>query len=171
MPENLPLAQTGTYGVQFVHSRVEGISASPVAGSVLSNASLVRLHAPFELLSVYWSAISEGKPPVLPSHKSFAQNYNRVFIGGERVGIVTPNIVGHIWVAAGRYDYVVVGPEGLDSQFALAKCPWENDQSTNFYVPAENFVRGIINPTYNQPIGIPVDPDIPGLDLQMGIIP
>lgn len=160
--ENLALAQTTGYAVQIEHRRSEGIYASPVAGPGPQNASLVRLHAPFETISVYWTATSEGKPPVLPSHKSYLNNLNRVFLGGERVGVVTPTLVGHIWVAAGRYDYVVVGPEGLDSAFNLARCPWEtNLLAEDFYVPAANFVTsGILNPKQIIPNTQYPDPDV-----------
>lgn len=158
MPENLPLAQHTTYGVQICHRRSEGIIACPIAGAAPQNASLIRLHAPFELIDVYWTAVSEGKPPVLPSHKSYVTNLNRVFLGGERVGVVTPGIVGHYWCAAGVFRYVVVGPEGLASAFNLAKCPWEETNDTDFYVPAENFLdKGIINATYAQPSGLTAD--------------
>lgn len=170
--ENLALGQTVGYGVQIVHSVNEGIYASPVAGPPPQNASLVRLHAPFETISVYWSACSEGKPPIVPSSKSFIGNNNRVFLGGERVGICTPTLVGHIWQAAGVLHYCSVGGEvgGLDGDFFLAKCPWEGSLDTSFYLPKENFVtKGIFNPTYVQPPGLPVDPDVQALDLQMMI--
>lgn len=158
--ENLELASTTTYTVQMAHRRTEGIVASPIAGPVPQNASLVRLHAPMEMITVYWTAISEGKPPRLPSHKSFATNYNRVFLGGERVGITYPSVVGHVWIAAGRFDYVVVGPEGLESRFALAKCPWEGTTASDFYIDASNFQRsGIFNPLAIVPQGLSYDPD------------
>lgn len=168
MPEFLPLSQTTTYGVQICHSRSEGIMASPIAGPPPQNASLVRLHAPIEFITVYWTAVSHGKPPVLPSHKSFVQNYNRVFLSGERMGLVTPNIVGHIWHAAGSFLYVVVGPEGLSSMFPLAKCPWEGTAATDFYIPSENFQSGITNP-YSVPTGLPINPDAQQLNFQMGL--
>lgn len=169
MPENLPLAQTTGYSVQVVQRHSEGIVANPVAGPLPQNVSLVRLHAPVEYLSVYWSAVSEGKPPIVPTHKSFLQNVNRTFLGGERYGVITPTLVGHIWQIAGRYDYVVNAPEGLSSMFALAKCPWEGDAIIDFYMPAENFQTGIINPIWNQPIGISPDNDVQQINLQMAI--
>ena len=185
--ETLPGAQTTTYGIQICHTHDEGIDASPVAGDEGENASIVRLHSPFERISVYWTAVSEGKPPILPSHRDYANNYNRVFTGGERVGIVTPNLIGHLWMAAGRFDFVVVGPEGLDSAFALARCPWEGTDADDFYIPVNNFVDGLLNdiPTRALPIGpgapagfglmaLPItadapdtDPDVPLINLMM----
>jgi hypothetical protein len=165
--ENLSLASSTTYAVQIFHSRTEGIVASPIAGPAPQNCSLARLHAPMEILSVYWTAVRNGGPPTLPSSKSYLQNLNRVLLGGERIGVVTPDIVGHIWQCFGRYDYAVVGPEGLDSNFALAKCPWETADTIDFYIPASNFQTGFINTLLNS-TGLPVDPDVPLL--QSGFI-
>jgi hypothetical protein len=151
--ENLLLGQTTGYGIQICHFHEEGIFDSPVAGAGPQNASIVRLYAPFERISIYWSALSKGKPPILPSEKSFLANpnaplnQNRVFLGGERYGIVTPDIVGHIWVASGVYHYSCPAPEGLSSNFGLANCPWENtpyNTSQDFYIPLENFVVGLL---------------------------
>jgi len=156
--ENLPFAGSTTYAVQIVHQHVSGIIASPIAGRGPKNASLVRWHAPFEMMSVYWTAVSEGKPPRVPSHKGYFQNQNRAFLGGERVGVITPNIKGHLFHMAGRLDFVVMAPEGLDSEFDLAKCPWEDTGIEDFQIPADNFLdTGIINPKWNQPSGISPD--------------
>lgn len=153
--ENLPLAGTTTYSVQIVHTHQEGIVASPIAGKGPKNASLVRWHAPFELMSVYYTAISEGKPPAVPSHKGYKTNYNRVFLGGERVGLIVPNLIGHYFHMAGRLDFAIVAPEGLDSEFDLAKCPWELSDITEFQIPAAYFLdSGILNAKWNQPTGI-----------------
>jgi len=165
MVENLPGASTTGYACEFEHTRSEGIYASPVAGKPPQNASLCRLHAPFELLTVYWSGSREGAPPVLPSSKSYFNNVNRVLIGGGRYGVVTPTLGGvHIWEVAGYFRYVVVGPEGLDSQFPLAVCPWEGTQASDFYIPAENFQTGILNPYSPYPAGLSPDPDVPLLN-------
>lgn len=171
--ENLPMGQTSGYGIQFAHVHAEGLCVNPVAGIAPQQASIVRLHAPFELISVYWSAISRGVPPIVPSYQSFFTNSNRLFLGGERYGVVTPDLVGHIWQAAGRFDYSVVSPEGMDSAFMLAKCPWEGtatDNAVDFYIPADNFKTGIINPTLIQPYGYVADPDVPVLNLQMAVV-
>lgn len=163
--ENLPLAHTTTYGVQICHNHSEGIVASPVAGAPPQNCSLVRVHAGFETISVYWTAVSEGKPPVLPSHKAYLDNGNRLFMGGERVGVVTPTLAGHIWHAAGVFHFVVGTPEGLSSQMPLAKCPWEGTAAQDFYLPAENFqAAGILNQTWIQPPGIAPHPAIAQLN-------
>lgn len=162
--ENLPLGQTTSYSIEIAQTHAEGIIDNPVGGPAPQNASLVRLHAPFERISVYWSAVSEGKPPILPSDKSFLTNPNRVFLGGERHGVVTPTLVGHIWIAAGRYDYSVPGPEGLGSAFGLAKCPWEgtpSDGAQDFYIPVENFISGIINVSTPQNTGLTPLVDVP----------
>ncbi len=172
--EKLVNAQTTTYAVQFTQTHTEGISAAPIAGPSPQNASLARLNAPFETMSVYWTAVKEGSPPILPSHKSYLNNLNRVFLGGERVGVVYPTLVGHIWMAAGRYDYVIMSPEGLSSRFCLNKLPWEGtalDNAVDFYVPSENFESGILNPTWIQPVGITPDIDVSAIELQMGIRP
>ena len=148
--ENMDGAQTTTYTVEFAHSRSEGIIALPVAGEE-QLVSLARLHSPFEYLSVYWTAVSQGKPPILPSHLSYISNGNRVFLGGERHGLVFPDIAGHIWQAAGVFHYVICGPESISSDFPLAMVPWESTP-TDFYIPAGNFVTGLINPaTVTQP--------------------
>ena len=167
MPENLDGATTTGYHVEFEHTRSEGIYASPVAGPPPQNASICRLHAPFELLTVYWSGIKEGAPPILPSSKSYFQNYNRLLLAGGRAGVVTPSLGGHIWEVCGFFRYVVVGPEGLDSMFCLAKCPWEGTANTEFYIPSENFQEGIINPNWIQPGGLLPNPVVQQLDLQM----
>ena len=171
--EDMSMGQASGYAVEFVHTHSEGLCVNPVAGKGPQNASIVRLHAPFERISVYWFAISRGTPPVLPSYKSFFTNANRLFLGGERYGVVTPDLVGHIWQATGRFDYSVVAPEGLDSQFNFGKCPWEGlatDNAVDFYIPAQYFQPGIINPTLNQPYGFVADPDVPILNLQMGVL-
>lgn len=142
---------------------------SPIAGEGPANCSIVRLHAPLELIKVYWTAISEGKPPVLPSHKSYLANGNRVFLGGERVGIVTPALVGHYWSAAGYFLFAVVSPEGLSSDFSLARCPWEGTDASDFYIPSTHFQKGIINDNWLQPIGVAPDPDVQLLGLQIAI--
>lgn len=170
MLENLKLAQTTQYTVEFAHNHSEGIVASAVAGQGPKNVSLARLHAPFERLSVYWTATREGAPPILPSPNSYLQNTNRVFIYGERHGIVCPTLVGHIWQAAGRYDYIVVAPEGLTSQFALATTPWEGNPS-DFYIPTANFVPGIISTGLDQfgqminETGVDANPDVLALNI------
>lgn len=168
--EKLPGAQHTTYAVQIVHTHSEGIVASPIAGKAPKNASLVRWHAPFEMMSVYWTVVSEGKPPLAPSHKIFFQNGNRAFLGGERVGVVYPNIVGHIFQMAGVLHFCVVAPEGLDSEFDLSKCPWEQTSLSDFCIPAANFLdTGIVNPNWHQPPGILPDSDVPILNLQAAI--
>jgi hypothetical protein len=158
--------------VQFCHRRDDGLSASPVAGPPPQNASLVRLFAPIEFLSVYWSAVSEGKPPILPSYKSFnGLNGNRLFLRGERCGIVTPSALGHIWMAAGVYEYSVPATEDLDSVFVLSKCPWEGtptDVARDFYVPVQNFVVGLFNPFSTLEPGEVLDPDVPRLQAPIG---
>lgn len=143
--EEMLFCTTTTYAVEFSHSRNEGIVASPVAGEE-QNVSLARLHSPIEYLTVYWTATREGSPPILPSHLSYNanDNRNRVFLGGERHGIVTPTLAGHIWQACGHYRYVIVGPESLDSDFPLSMMPWEH-KPEDFYVPSSNFVTSIIN--------------------------
>jgi hypothetical protein len=158
--ENLPAGNTTTYSVEICHSRNEGIVASAVAGPVPQNASLVRLHAPVEMISVYWTAVSEGKPPTLPSSKSFLANYNRVLLAGERVGMVFPSLVGHTWMAAGVFHYCVVGPEGLDSNLGLSHCPWEKAPTTDFYIPSANFQGTILNTNATLPKGLTLDPDV-----------
>jgi len=158
MLENLAIATTTGYALEFEHTRSEGIVASPVAGSVPQNASLVRLHAPMEYLTVYFAGERQGAPPILPSSKSYFQNYNRVLIAGGRYGFVIPTFGGHIWHVAGFFRYVVVGPEGLDSNFALAKMPWEGQAVTDFYVPADNFQAGMINAALGNPRGLSLTP-------------
>ena len=153
--EDIPFAGSTTYTVQVVHKHSEGIVASPIAGKGPKNVSLVRWHAPYEIMSVYWTAVSEGTPPRVPSHKGYISNYNRVFLGGERVGVITPSIVGHIFHMAGRLDFAIVAPEGLDSEFDLAKCPWEDTSISDFQIPAAYFLdSGILNAKWNQPKGI-----------------
>jgi hypothetical protein len=165
--ENLPLGQTTSYSVQIAHSRDEGIYASPVGGDEEVNCSIVRLHSPIERLSVFWMAVSEGKPPLVPSPLIYSKNGNRVFTGGDRVGVMTPAIVGHTFTMAGRLDYIVVAPEGLDSQFNLAMCPWEQAQVSDFYIPATNFLdTGIVNDGLNS-TGILQEPYVPILAEQL----
>lgn len=172
--ENLRGRQHTSYACQFLQTHQEGIVASPIAGPAPQNASLARWHAPFERISVYWTAVCEGAPPILPSHKSYLTNYNRLFLGGDRVGVVYPSLVGHIWMAAGVYHYQVMSPEGLTSPFLLSKMPWEGtalDNAVDFYVPASNFQTGILNPIWLQPNGILSDPDVQALDAAIAARP
>lgn len=163
--ESLFGAQTTTYGVQFVHRRNEGIVVNPVAGAAPQHASMVRLHAPLETLSVYWTAVRQGAPPIVPSTRSYRQNLNRVFLGGSRIGSCTPAMFGHFWVVSGNYEYLIVAPETLDSDFALARCPWETDQNLrDFYVPYQHFQEGIINDILSSNTGIALDPDVAFLE-------
>lgn len=152
MPELLPYNQHTTYATQFAHFHREGLAINPIAGAEPQAISIMRLHAPYEIMSVYWSAVCEGAPPLLPTHRSYFRNLNRVFLGGERYGSVTPTIAGHFWQAAGVYHYCIPIPEGLDSNFALGICPWEMGQnetylpaSLDFYIPGNNFINGILN--------------------------
>jgi hypothetical protein len=145
MPELLEDASSQQYEIEIVHSRNEGVIACPIAGEEQA-VSLIRLHSPIEFLSVYWSATKEGAPPILPSHDSFLTNYNRVFLGGHRHGVVIPTTNAHLWAAAGVFHYVVYEPEGMLSKFPLSKMPWEGTSVEDFYVPVENFQIGIVNP-------------------------
>jgi len=172
MPENKPRANYTEYTTEFRHQRHEGICANPIAGPAPQNASLVRLHAPIEFLQVFWTATREGASPVLPSVKSYLANGNRLFLGGSRIGAITPTFGGHVYSVSGVYVFLVVAPEGLTSNFFLSKCPWEGyptDNAMDFYIPKENFVSGILNPNWMQPVGILPDPDVSALDLQMAI--
>jgi hypothetical protein len=171
--ESLPLSQTTAYAIEIAHNRSSGIAACPIAGPDPQFASLVRLHAAIEFVSVYWTATREGAPPILPSPNSYYQNTNRVFLGGERHGVVFPTMVGHIWMAVGRYDYALAGPEGLASKFPLSVTPWEalaGAVPTDFYIPAENFQAGILDSEqipFQGSLSGQQDPDVPAL--QMGI--
>jgi hypothetical protein len=169
MPENLVGSTTTGYSLEFAHTRNEGIVGNPVGGVPPQNASLVRLYAPIEFLTVFWSGSCEGAPPILPSSKSYFTNQNRVLVAGGRYGVVTPTLGGHIWEVCGFFKFIVVGPEGLNSDFPLSVCPWEGTAATDFYIPAANFQTGIINP--NSPPacgGLKPDPDVPLLQNPLG---
>lgn len=145
MPELLAMSGSTHYSVEYAHTRDEGIIACPVAG-IEQAVSLVRLHSPIEFLSVFWAATRDGAPPLLPKHTSYATNYNKVFLGGERHGVVYPAIVGHTWQAVGVFRYVINVPEGFLSDMPLGKCPWEGTELDDFYIPAENFVDRVMSP-------------------------
>jgi len=106
--ENLPMEQMTPYGVQIVHSHTEGIVASPIAGPPPSNCSLVRLHAPFEMISVVRTAVSAGKPP---NTLASCPQRSSVLSGRRRAGSIRSS-----------------APEGLGSAFAMMRCrfypPW-----------------------------------------------
>jgi hypothetical protein len=112
----------------------------------------MRLFAPTEFLSVYFTCRREGAPPFIPSWKSYMNN-NRLFLGGDRIGAVVPILGGaHSWLVAGAYHFSLLnGPENLDSLFPLSMCPWEaqlGKQTTDFAIPAANFLTsGILNNT------------------------
>ena len=108
----------------------------------------------------------------MPSHKSFLTNFNRVFLGGKRSGLITETLGGvHIFHMAGFFRYSVVAPEGLDSNFPLSKAPWETGLDVvDFMIPSTSFLpTGIVNPGVGLPTGVPISPAVPLLDLQMGI--
>lgn len=147
MPEQNKFATHVVYNIEIDHSHSTGLVACPVAGTDPQPASILRLHAPFELLAVNWTATRNGAPPVVPSHKSFLRNVNRMFLSGSRGGSEKPTIGAHIWSCAGVYLYSVAVPEGLDSDFPLAKVPWDNGQIGEFYIPAKYFdTQHILNP-------------------------
>jgi len=158
--ENLANASYTEFTTEISHQRVEGIYASPVAGPGPQNASLVRLHAPFETITVYWTATREGAPPIIPSPNSYTNNLNRIFLGGARTGLVVPTFGGHSYSVSGVWVFQIVGPESLDGDLFLARTPWENSEQGRFMIPAQNFQKGILDATYIQPIGLPVDPDV-----------
>lgn len=167
--ENFPLGQTNTYAVQFGHAHDEGLCVSPVAGPGPQNASIVRLYAPIEYMTIYWEVTSRGKPPLVPSHRGYARNSNRLFMGGERYGAMTPDYpLGHTFQMAGKLEFAIIAPEQLDSPFCLSMCPWEQTSIQDFMVPAANFLdTGILNPYSLPPRGVLPDPDVPALTLQM----
>jgi hypothetical protein len=161
MPEQLAVSSTTKYEIERARSRTEGILALPVAGRPPQNVSLVRLHAPIEFEVVYWSATRRGGPPVVPSPKSLAGNPNRVFLGGTQSAIVpVPTFGGHWFCLAGSYTYVIVGPEGLDSNFYLGRMPWETVGVDENYIPAANFQNGIVSFQSQKNGQLPLDPDV-----------
>jgi len=168
-------ATTTQYEVEFEHTHHEGIFTSPVGGEPPQNASVVRLHAPFEMLTVIWACSREGAPPDLPSHKAYLTNPNRIFLGGKRVGNITPSLGCHIFSVSGFFRFAIVGPEDLDSNFPLSACPWETAlggaQVTDYMIPETSFLdTGIINPSA-QPTGLTPPAYIEALELQMAISP
>lgn len=173
MPENLPYASYTEYTVQVVHSHESGVCVNPIAGTPPQYLSMVRLHAAMEFLQVFWTAMREGAPPILPSHKSYLTNYNRVFLGGARTAVVVPVFGAHSWSVSGVWVFALPVPEGMDSNFALSMPPWEGAgglgaNMNDFMIPSQNFQSGILNPL-NDPIPLSPDPDVPLLNLQMGI--
>lgn len=163
VPENRPGATHTEYQIERVRSRNEGICASAIAGGYLENCSLVRLHSPIEYESIYWNACRHGAPPIVPGPECLDGNFNRVFLGGQQSAIVgVPAIEGHVFCMAGVYHFVIVGPEGLGSNFRLGKMPWELASELLNFIPSTNFINsGIIDNTWNQPIGVPLDADVP----------
>lgn len=155
MPELHKLATHVTYAVEMGHSQSEGLTVCPVAGPAPQKASILRLHAPIETLSVSWIATREGAPPIVPSHKAFATNFNRVFLGGQRGADESPTFGGHIWSASGVYVYALLTAEGLDSDLPVAKVPWDDSSGIGeFFIPAANFdASNIINPKQVIPRG------------------
>ena len=149
MLENQAFASYTEYTTEIHHQHDEGISVSAIAGDDDEFCSLTRLYSPIEFIQVFWTATREGAPPVLPSHKSYLGNYNRTFLGGARNALIVPIQGGHSFSVSGVYVYAVNFPEGLDSAFALGKCPWEgagNDNAKDYYVPTDSFVLGLLNP-------------------------
>jgi hypothetical protein len=146
-------ASTTEYDVQISHSRDEGISPIPVAGPSPQPMRFVRNYAPFEMKSVFWSATRKGAPPILPAWDSFSADPNTVFLGGERTACIPVSAVnGHYFVVAGVYYYALAEVLGLDSDMMLGVQAWEvgiiapNDN----YIPAQNFVKGILCPKPNK---------------------
>jgi hypothetical protein len=168
MPENSTAATTTEYQIERTRNRFEGIDASPIAGPGPQNASLVRLYAPIEFESVFFSASRVGAPPLVPSPDCFNTNNNRVFLGGQQSALVgVPTLDGgHTYCMAGCYYFAIVGPEGLGSNFRLGKMPWEDTTALGNFVPSTNFLAlGILDPTMNSTFGLAPDPYVPLLQM------
>lgn len=142
-----PGSTTTTYNVERAHSREEGIISLPIAGEEQA-VSLVRIHSPIEYETIFWSASRRGAAPIIPSWKAFitGNNTNRVFLRGQRSATIpVPTIGGHWYVVAGWYDYAIVTPESLDSNFMLGSMPWESINVNQNFIPREFFnATGII---------------------------
>lgn len=163
--ENQQLASYTEFTTEIRHWHHEGVFASPVAGPGPQRMSLVQLHAQAEFMVVFWSGIREGAAPLVPSHKSFLTNLNRVFLGGFRDGLIEPTFGGHSYSLSGVWVFALSQPEGLDSNFNLSMCPWEAPSNTqgmmlaDFMVPSANFVNGILVPT-TAILQLPVDSNV-----------
>ena len=157
-------ASTTSYYVEISHSRNEGLTPLAIAGPHPQQMTFVRTHAPFEMQSVYWSATREGGPPLIPSWKSFFQDQNVVFLWGQRSSVIPPSVInGHSFHVAGVYHYALAVPRGLDSAMMLGVQPWEIGRlaSNENYIPAENFIQGIICPTQMKPVNFQSGIEIP----------
>lgn len=135
-------ASTIEYAIEIGHSCNEGVVVLPVAGPVGTPASVVRMHGQIEYRSIVWSAARMGGCPRVPSWKAFiaANNTNVVFLGGIRTASVpSPLVIGHWFILAGKYDYSLIVPEGLESAFKLGKMPWESGVTYENDIPAEFF--------------------------------
>jgi hypothetical protein len=142
IPGGLTGASTIEYAIEIGHMSNEGVVVLPVAGPVGTPASVVRMHSQIEYRSIVWSAARMGGVPKVPSWKAFiaANNTNVVFLGGVRTAqIPSPLVVGHWWILAGKYDYSLIVPEGLESAFKLGKMPWETQGVDENDIPAAFF--------------------------------
>lgn len=124
------------YAVERQRYRLAGTIALPVYGNVAkdnptvpgtsASCRIVRLHAPFESLVIKWTSVREGTPPLVPNPYLIDNNY--VFKGGSQSGalpMILPGYKGHCWSIAGTYEYHVVSPKNLNSDFPLGLYPWE----------------------------------------------
>lgn len=162
-PEEIDGATHTEYFVERVRSHESGICVNPIAGDPPQNASLVRLYAPVETELIRWRATRKGAAPIVPSPDSFDNNSNRLYLRGKQTASIPTqdiSLVGHTFTISGWYLYAIVGPEGLSSTFRLGAMPWEDPSAVLNYIPAENFITGILDDTLQQPDGLPTDPDV-----------
>lgn len=149
-------ASYNVYAIERQHYRNSGTIALPVYGRVAAdkaatpgtavNCRIVRLHAPIESLIIKWTAVREGKAPDVPN--PYLSDTNFVFKCGVRNGAIPMTLAGytgHAWSIAGQYEYHVLAPTDLNSDFFLGLYPWDASLAmTDSKIPQAAFVLSIL---------------------------
>lgn len=158
--ENTTNRQETAYSINRSVSHMPGLMQVPSGGGTGADALsiFVRVHAPYEVEVVNWTAICEGGPPDIPSPVDatlLGIGTNRVFLGSN-IGAIVPHPVGgpvvkHVFSVAGTYYYGKKKAEGPIADIPLGKYPWEAQGLGDNFIPKENFKDSVLTPDMPTP--------------------
>jgi hypothetical protein len=143
----LPGAMTTEYHVRRHRIYYSGTHIVPVAGAAGTAAQFVNLHAPYGIEMVYWAAVKEGQPPIVPDPALFSDG-NHTFLWGEQAAdapMLLPTMAAHVWIMAGIYYYGFTQPVQLNADFPTAAMPFDPMTPDQATYPKENFNTGIFS--------------------------
>lgn len=139
MTQKLSNAQWDSFYALRTRKRDNGLGAMPTAGPSPQAAQVVVLHGSLEWDIVAYTATKRGEPPTVPAPAT--TNPNRVFMGGWQSGIFPiPDQVGVMeYTVAGYMRFLILSPEGLESDFMLGKLPFPG-LDPNEYISATQYL-------------------------------